>query len=270
MTIDFELNRLENYYKKLGNIIIALSGGVDSCLASYLGRKFLGKKNAIAVISDSPSLKRKDFETAKRFCRGNDIGFEVVKTSELENESYYSNPNNRCYFCKNELYSELKNLINEKYAGYKIINGNNYSDLGDYRPGLKSAEENNILSPFIDCKIDKIKIREIAQFFNLTVWNKPASPCLSSRFPYGESISAEKLKRVEEAEEILNQFGFDNVRVRSYGETARVEVEKSNVEKLKEIIISIEPKLKLIGFANIEIDEEGFISGKMNRVLNEF
>ena len=269
MAIEIDLNKLKNYYKNLDKIIIALSGGVDSCLASYLGRKYLGKENAIAVISDSPSLKRKDFELAKNFCRENDIVFEVIKTTELENESYYSNPNNRCYFCKNELYSELQSLIDEKYNEYKIINGNNYSDLGDYRPGLKSAEENSILSPFIDCGIDKLKIREIAQSFNLSVWNKPASPCLSSRFPYGESISLEKLKRVEEAEEILNEFGFDEVRVRSYGETAKLEVEKSSIEKLKKKINNIEPKLIAIGFSNIEIDNEGFISGKMNRVLNE-
>ncbi|MCW8850672.1 MAG: ATP-dependent sacrificial sulfur transferase LarE, partial [Melioribacteraceae bacterium] len=257
-------------YQSIGKVIIALSGGVDSCLASYLARKYLGKEDAIAVISDSPSLKRKDFELAKNFCLDHDIKYEIVFTSELENDNYNSNPSNRCYFCKNELYSELQDLVKTKYFDYNIINGNNYSDLGDYRPGLKSAEENGILSPFVDCNIDKLKIREIAKYFNLAVWDKPSSPCLSSRFPYGESISAEKLKKVENAEEILNEFGFEDVRVRSLGDTAKIEVEKNNVEKLKQKISEIEPRLNQIGFSIIEVDEEGLISGKMNRVLNEF
>jgi uncharacterized protein len=269
MNIDVNLNKLNKNYQSLGKVIIALSGGVDSCLASYLGRKYLGKENAIAVISDSPSLKRIDFELAKNFCLDHNIMFEVVFTSELDNDNYNSNPSNRCYFCKNELYSELQKLVKTKYIGYNIINGNNYSDLGDYRPGLKSAEENGILSPFIDCHIDKLKIREIAKYFNLVVWNKPSSPCLSSRFPYGESISLEKLKKVENAEEILNEYGFEDVRVRSFGETAKIEVKENSVEKLKEILSKIEPRLNQIGFSIIEVDEEGLVSGKMNRVLNE-
>jgi uncharacterized protein len=261
--------KLKSEYKSYNKVLIALSGGVDSCLAAFLGRKILGKDNSIAVISNSASLKDKDYQIAVKFCKDHDINYEIIYTKELDNKNYTSNPNNRCYFCKNELYTELNELLQKEYNDFKIINGNNYSDLGDYRPGLASASEQNIFSPFINCKIDKSTIRELAKHFNLEVWDKPASPCLSSRFPYGEEISVPKLKRVENAEEILNDFGFDEVRVRSYGDIAKIEVPENKLSLLNKKFPQIEKEIKKIGFTNCEIDIEGFISGKMNRVLNE-
>jgi len=259
--------RLELEYKLYDKILIALSGGVDSCLAAYLGRQFLGRENAIAVISNSASLKEKDYKIAVKFCTDHDIKYEVIFTSELENTNYTSNPDNRCYFCKNELYDEMKALISKKYSNFSIINGNNFSDLGDYRPGLNSASEHDIKSPFISCEVDKEKIRGLAKQFDLSVWDKPASPCLSSRFPYGEEISLEKLKRVEAAEQILNDFGFEEVRVRSFGDIAKIEVSSKMLDQLNEHHSEIDIKLKSIGFNKSEIDNEGFVSGKMNRVL---
>jgi len=268
MKYEMIYTRLESEYKLYNKILIALSGGVDSCLAAYLGRQFLGRENAIAVISNSASLKEKDFKIAVKFCDDHDIKYEVIYTSELENANYTSNPDNRCYFCKNELYDELKALVVEKYNDFNIINGNNFSDLGDYRPGLNSASEHDIKSPFISCEVDKEKIRGLAKHFNLSVWDKPASPCLSSRFPYGEHITEEKLKRVEAAEEILNQFGFEEVRVRSFGDTAKIEVSSEMLDRLKEHYTEIDIKLKDVGYTKSEIDSEGFVSGKMNRVLS--
>lgn len=264
------LKKLKQEIESYNKTLIALSGGVDSCLTSFLCRKYLGKENAIAVIANSPSLKRKDLEIAEKFCKENDIKYLILETNELTNENYSSNPINRCYFCKNELYDSLQELITNKYSGFKIVNGNNFSDLGDYRPGLKSASENNILSPFINCKIDKTKIRELANYFNLSVWDKPASPCLSSRFPYGESITTEKLKMVEIAESILNDFGFEDIRVRSSNNNAKIEVPQEQIIKLKSIFHIIEQKIINIGFSQCIVDEEGFITGKLNRVLNEF
>ncbi|MCF6271160.1 MAG: ATP-dependent sacrificial sulfur transferase LarE [Melioribacteraceae bacterium] len=263
------LESLQSEYQSYGKILIALSGGVDSCLAAFLGRRFLNHENAIAVISNSASLKERDYEIAVEFCKEHDIKYEVVYTNELEDSNYTSNPENRCYFCKNELYDTLNKLASSKYNNYNIINGNNYSDLGDYRPGLESATEQNVLSPFINCQITKSTIRELAFHFNLSVWNKPASPCLSSRFPYGEEISLEKLGRVEKAETILNEFGFNEVRVRSYGDSAIVEVPKEQVSQLDKLFIKIKEEIISIGFIDCEIDKEGFVSGKMNRVLNE-
>ncbi|MCB0752088.1 MAG: ATP-dependent sacrificial sulfur transferase LarE [Ignavibacteriae bacterium] len=263
------MNKLEHEIHSYNKTIIALSGGVDSCLVSFLCRKYLGKENAVAVISDSPSLKRIDLDVAIKFCTEHDIEYEIVHTNELNNENYLSNPINRCYFCKSELYDTLHILSNEKYADFEIVNGNNYSDLGDYRPGLKSASENKILSPFISCKIDKNSIRELAKHFNLSVWDKPASPCLSSRFPYGETITKEKLKRVEEAESILNSFGFEDVRVRTTNSIAKIEVPKELIPKLKSSFSKIEKELIELGYSQCLIDEEGFVSGKLNRVIDE-
>ncbi len=263
------LNKLKAEIETYNKTLIALSGGVDSCLASFLCRKYLGKENAVAVIADSPSLKRKDLDTAIQFCQDNDIKYEVIKTNEINDENYSSNPINRCYFCKNELYDTLQNLVQDKYYAFKIVNGNNYSDLGDYRPGLKSASENDILSPFIACEIDKQSIRELANYFKLSVWNKPASPCLSSRFPYGESITEEKLKMVEDAESILNDYGFEDVRVRTNGTIAKIEVPKKQVSRLQSYFKKIEQRIIELGYSKCIIDEEGLVSGKLNRVLNE-
>lgn len=267
MDIESILKKLETEFISYEKVMIALSGGVDSCLAAYLARKYLGKDRAVAVISDSPSLKRKDLYTATRFCNDHDIKYEIVHTNELDDPNYFSNPHNRCYFCKNELYDNLNDLTETKFSGFKIINGNNYSDLGDYRPGLNAADEQSILSPFIKCKVTKENIRELARKFNLSVWDKPASPCLSSRFPYGEEISLEKLKRVEEAESILNGFGFDEVRVRSFGDTAKIEVPSKNIAEIDAMFDDISDKMLSLGFSKCELDKEGFVSGKMNRVL---
>jgi len=261
------LVKLENEYKKYHKVLIALSGGVDSCLASFLGRKFLGKDNAVAVISKSPSLKEKDYRVAADFCNTHDINFEVIFTKEMEDPNYFSNPINRCYFCKSELYDEMESLLKKSYPGFKIINGNNYTDLGDYRPGLDAAKENNAYSPFIACGVTKDMIRSLALEFNLSVWDKPASPCLSSRFPYGEEITYEKLKRVEKAEEILNEMEFDEVRVRSYGDTAKIEVPAEKILDLKAKMEPITEKFMNLGFQMCEIDNEGFISGKLNRAI---
>lgn len=267
--IEEYINKLKAEIIKYEKCIVALSGGVDSCLISFLCRKYLGKDNVIAVISDSPSLKRKDLNIAIKFCTEHDINYEIVRTNELENESYYSNPINRCYFCKNELYHQLNILAKEKYYEFQIINGNNYSDLGDYRPGLKSADENKVQSPFINCRIDKNTIRIIAKHFDLTVWDKPASPCLSSRFPYGEAISFEKLKMVEKAESLLNELGFNEIRVRYADNYAKIEVPKDQISSLKSHIGEVNEQLVQIGFYGCSIDEEGFVSGKLNRVLSE-
>lgn len=265
--IKTKLNKLEQLFSEYQRVLVALSGGVDSCLVSYLGRKYLGRENSIAIISNSESLKEKDYKIAVEFCTDINIKYEVIYTDELSNPNYYQNPDDRCYYCKSELFNSMKNLSDEKYPDFKILNGNNYSDLGDYRPGLNAAKEQNSFSPFIECQINKQDIRTLAKYFDLSVWDKPASPCLSSRFPYGEIITKSKLKRVEEAEEILNEFGFEEVRVRSYGDLAKVEVLSNKIDLLKSKFADVNDRLINIGFASCEIDEEGLISGKLNRAL---
>jgi uncharacterized protein len=172
----------------------------------------------------------------------------------------------RCYFCKFTLYDELA-LIAEKYPDSTILNGQNYDDLGDYRPGIKAAKEFRVLKPLADCNFTKIDIRQMAQHFGLSTWDKPASPCLSSRIPYGQEVTIEKLRQIEEAENMLNALGFEEVRVRHFGETAKIEVPNAQVTLLKKHERSIRKNMSDIGFKDCEIDEEGLVSGKLNRAI---
>jgi pyridinium-3,5-biscarboxylic acid mononucleotide sulfurtransferase len=262
-----KLNNLEQWFEKHNQkVIIAISGGVDSSLVAFLSRKYLGKENTLAVISASPSLKQIDLVSAKSFCEENDINLEIIETKEIEDPNYYSNPINRCYFCKMNLYNELK-IIADRYPGAIIINGQNYDDIADYRPGIKAANEFQVLTPLADCKLTKSDIRFIASHFNLSLWDKPASPCLSSRIPYGEEVTVQKLKKIEAAENLLNKFGFSEVRVRNYNNTARIEVPAERIKDLIKVKKDVSNKILQIGFSNCEIDDEGFISGKLNRVL---
>jgi uncharacterized protein len=261
-----KLQLLEQWYSKRKGSIVAFSGGIDSTLVLFLARKFQGKENAIGVISNSESLKSRDFELAKEFCKTFDINLEIIKTLELADERYNQNPINRCYFCKEHLFHDLQS-IKEKYTDFDVLSGTNYDDLGDYRPGLQAAAKYKILSPMVDCNLSKDELRLIAKHFELPNWDKPASPCLSSRVPYNHQITREKLQQIEDAEGILNEFGFKDVRVRHYGTYGQIEVKSDELEKLLLLENEVLEKIKNVGFSELRIDKEGLVSGKLNRVL---
>ena len=261
-----KLDELKQWFTQHQGSIVAFSGGIDSTLVLYLARKFQGRDNAIGVISNSESLKAKDFKLAKDFCEQFDIKLEVIKTNELEDERYNSNPIDRCFFCKDHLFTDLTRIC-EKYPGFKVLSGTNYDDLGDYRPGLNAAKKNEVLAPMAACKVSKEEIRELAKYFELPNWDKPASPCLSSRIPYNQTVTREKLKQIEAAEDILNEYGFNDVRVRHYGNYGKIEVHQEDLLKLQLVKDEIVPKINALGFERCEIDEEGLVSGKMNRVI---
>jgi uncharacterized protein len=263
-----KLERLEAWYGERKGSIVAFSGGIDSSLVLFLARRWQGKGNAIGVISRSESLKTKDFELAIEFSRLFDIRTEVIITREMEDERYSSNPVDRCYFCKEHLYSDLQ-VICDHYPGFPVLNGTNADDYSDYRPGLKAAREYEILSPLAECRVTKEEIREIAKYFELPHWNKPASPCLSSRIPYNHQITRKKLSEIEQAEEVLNQFGFADVRVRHYGEYGRIEVRKEDLPRLMQLKEDVLDRIRKVGFREVVIDEEGLVSGKLNRDLKQ-
>jgi uncharacterized protein len=262
-----KLNKLEQWFGARKGSIVAFSGGIDSSLVLFLARKWQGRAGAIGVISNSESLKSKDFQLATSFSRQFDIHMEVIKTRELEDERYNENPIDRCFFCKEHLYTDLQN-IREKFPGFPVLNGTNSDDYSDYRPGLKAATKYEVLSPLAACGISKEEIREIARHFDLPNWDKPASPCLSSRIPYNHRITQKKLVEIEQAEDLLNSFGFEDVRVRHYGDHGKIEVKEKDLDKLMQVKDAVVDQIRQIGFKEVVIDEEGLVSGKLNRSIN--
>ena len=263
---DRELDDIQNWFASLPGTITAFSGGIDSGLVLFLSRKFLGRERAIGVISNSESLKDKDYLLAVDFASKNDIKLETIHTEELADANYNSNPANRCYFCKTHLYSDLEKM-QEKYPGYIILNGTNMDDFTDYRPGLIAADEHQVRSPLADLKFSKDDVRRLAKHFGIPFWNKPASPCLSSRIPYGNKVTLDKLGQIEKAEGILNDFGFNNVRVRHYEKSCRIEVPLTELERLKDVSANIIPLILEVGFQECVIEEKGLVSGNLNKAL---
>jgi uncharacterized protein len=265
-TLNEQLRLLRDWFTRCEGALVAFSGGVDSSLVAFLALHFLGKKRCLAVISASPSLKMSELDGARQFARKHGIPIEVIVTREMENPNYTSNPVNRCYYCKHTLYTELDSF-RERFPGWQVLNGQNTDDLGDYRPGLQAAKEFEVRAPLGECGINKESVRELAAHFGLECWDKPASPCLSSRVPYGEEVTFEKLRQIEKGEACLLEAGFPVCRVRHFGATARIEVPPEQVATLKAREATILETFTQIGFEQIEIDPEGFVSGKLNRVL---
>ncbi|MBI2558408.1 ATP-dependent sacrificial sulfur transferase LarE [Candidatus Woesearchaeota archaeon] len=255
---------LKNEIKKLDSAIVAFSGGVDSALVLKAAFDIL-KENAVAVTADSLSLPRRELDGAKRIAERIGAKHLIIKTEETENADYLKNPGNRCYYCKSELYKKLK-LVSIRLRIKNILNGTNFDDLSDYRPGLKAADENKIISPLKDAKLTKNDVRELARHLDLEVWNKPSSPCLSSRIPYGNEIAMKKLRMVEEAENFLKDMGIKELRVRHFGNTARIEVNEEDQDAISANIKFIEKKFSEIGFGQIETSN--FKSGSMNLMIN--
>jgi uncharacterized protein len=262
-----DMQRLKDWFSRCPGAIVAFSGGVDSSLVAYLANHFLGAKKTIAVISASPSLKLSELDNAKRFALEHGITLRIVTTSEMDDPNYRSNPSNRCYYCKHSLYDELSTLP-EVTQGWWILNGTNLDDLGDYRPGLEAAKEFKVHAPFVACQIDKAGVRTLAETHQLTCWDKPASPCLASRIPYGEQVTVKKLRQIEAAEALLAQHGFPVTRVRHYDRYARIEVPVEQLAELRAQASTLQTEMRHIGFERIELDSEGFVSGKLNRALS--
>jgi uncharacterized protein len=265
--LEQKLEQLRALFAEMDRALIAYSGGIDSTLVAKVAWDVLGDR-ALAVTAVSPSLLPEDLQEACIQAQEIGIAHELVETHELENPSYTANPINRCYFCKSELHDTLKPLALERGYPY-VVDGVNADDLTDYRPGIQAAKERGARSPLAEVGISKLEVREIAKHLGLSCWDKPAQPCLSSRFPYGETITIAKLQRVGRAEAYLRKLGLKTLRVRSEGDTARIELPP---EQIKEFVLTIDlPQLvaqfQALGFLYVTLDLEGFRSGKLNQVL---
>lgn len=246
-------------YKK---VIIGFSAGVDSTLVSFVSNKVLGT-NALIVLARTETITREDVELAHSLATTYHFNFREIEYNELEIENYASNPVNRCYFCKHELYTQLGSIAVQEKIPY-ILDGANLDDLGDYRPGRLAAKELEIRSPLVEAAFTKHDVREAAEYYGLPNYDKPSAPCLSSRIPYGTPIDRLSLERIASAEQYIRQKGFTNVRVRHFDSTARIEVDRNDIEKLRLIFDDIEGRLHEYGYRVVEIDPEGFRSGKLN------
>lgn len=262
-----KLEQLKTIFTEMDRALIAYSGGIDSTLVAKIAYDVLSDR-ALAITAESPSLLPEDLEEARIQAATIGIPHEIVQTHEMDNPNYTSNPVNRCYFCKSELHDTLKPLAQQRGYPY-VVDGVNADDLQDYRPGIQAAKERGARSPLAEVGITKMEVRQLSQRLGLPWWDKPAQPCLSSRFPYGEEITVGKLQRVGRAELYLRQLGLKNLRVRSEGDTARIELPP---EQIKQFVLTTDlPTLvatfQQFGFIYVTIDLEGFKSGKLNRVL---
>ena len=270
MTLTQKRNTLETLLKDLQSVVVAFSGGVDSALVLAMSLSTLGKNKTLAVTAQSESLAQRELEAAKKLARSMDVVHLILPTHEMDSLEYRANSINRCYHCKSELYSKLAAIAAERNIPH-IVNGINQDDLGDHRPGIVAAKEFCVVSPLAQAGFDKNDIRELAQQIGLAAWDKPANPCLSSRIPYGEPVSPEKLSMIERAEDVLLSLGFTELRVRHHGDIARIELKKSDIPRMltESVSTTIQEQFKQIGFKYVTLDLEGFKSGRLNEgVIN--
>jgi uncharacterized protein len=260
------LQRLRAVIAGYGSAITAFSAGVDSTLVAVVAQQELGQA-ALAATAVSASLAPSELDDATTLARELGLNHRLVYTREVEDERYASNPVDRCYFCKTHLYTELEQLSAETGLHF-ILNGLNLDDLGDWRPGARAAAERQeqVRSPLNEAGLGKQAIRQAARELGLSNWDKPALACLSSRLPYGEQVTPEKLARVGRAEQALHALGFRQLRVRHFADRARVEISpdelgRVGVEGLAE---RIEAELLALGFPRVEIDPRGYRSGRLN------
>jgi uncharacterized protein len=262
------LRELERMVAPYGSVLVAFSGGVDSSLALAICARALPKEQVLAVTSNNETYLPSELDLAREFAGSLGVEHLIVNTRELDNPDYASNPANRCYFCKSTLYSDLRRIAGER--GYAcVVDGANADDEGDYRPGRKAAKELEVVSPLSLAGVGKAEVRELAKHLGLPSWDKPALACLSSRFPYGQEITAEKLAQVARAEEFLREQGFRQVRVRHHGEIARLEVGPEEMERAFALREKISAEIREAGFLYVALDMSGYESGSLNAALGK-
>ena len=266
-TTQQKMDALKSILADMGSVIVAYSGGVDSAFLAAAANDALGR-GALAVTAKSPSLAPAELKEAVELAERLGLNHRIVETHEVEREDYAANNPNRCFFCKDELYTYLSAYAREE--GYEhIANGTNTDDLGDFRPGLNAAKQYGVRSPMVEADLSKADIRELSKDMDLPTWDKPAQACLSSRIPYGSMVTVEALTRIAQAEEYLHGLGIRQLRVRHHDTIARIEVEPQDFltltdEAVREQVVA---KFREIGYSYVTLDLQGFRSGSMNEVL---
>ena len=253
----------------LGRVMVAYSGGTDSAYLAWAAHRVLGR-NALAITADSASIPESHKRDAQEFARECGFQHEFVPTSEFENPDYVKNDANRCFHCKDELFTKLQELGRERGIEH-IVYGVNVDDLGDYRPGQKAAKLHQVDAPLMEAGLSKAEIRELSRRAGLSTWDRPAAACLSSRIPYGTPVTPETVKTVERGEEEIRKLGFRQFRVRFHGELVRIEIARDELPKAltPEMAQSFTAIFKPLGFHYVTIDLEGYRQGSLNSVLKK-
>jgi uncharacterized protein len=266
--IELKERRLRDLFQEMGSALVAFSGGVDSSYVAYIATSVLGG-NALCVTGRSPSLAGCDLDDLVALAGEFGFHHQIVQTDELNNPEYQANSSRRCYFCKSELYSKLKPVADAAGLSF-VVDGSTTDDLGDYRPGRAAAAEHSTRSPLIEVAMSKQEVRVLSKRAGLPTWDKPASPCLSSRIAYGTAVTIERLSDVERGEAIMRSLGFREFRVRHHDGLVRLEIAPAELDKAlsREMIEELAKRFRQLGFQYVTLDLHGYRSGSMNEVLS--